>query len=104
MGKDTTHKVLHMRLWWPSLFAYAKAYCKHCNVCQRIGKPHLRDELPLFLVTVLESFNKLEIDFVGPINPPSHRTGVHYIIIVAKYLTRWAKVMPVKDCTTETIM
>jgi hypothetical protein len=33
-GKETMHKVLCGGIWWPSLFADAKEYCKHCNVCQ----------------------------------------------------------------------
>jgi hypothetical protein len=100
-GKATTCKgSMHMGLWWPSLFADAKDYCKHCDVCQQIGKPCQRDELPLFPVTALESFDKWEIDFVGPINPPtSHRCTT--LLPLTKYLTRWVEVMPVKDCTTE---
>jgi hypothetical protein len=32
-------KVLHIGLWWPSLFSDAKEYCKWCDVCQCIKKP-----------------------------------------------------------------
>jgi len=50
----------------------------------------------------LQPFEKWAIDFVGPIQPPDKKTGVHYIIIVKKYLTRWAKAQPVKACTGAT--
>jgi hypothetical protein len=47
-------------------------------------------------------FDKLEIDFVGPINPPTRRSRARYIITTTEYLTIWAKETPVKDCILET--
>jgi hypothetical protein len=45
----------------------------------------------------LQPFEKWEIDFVGPINPPGKCTGAIYIIIAIEYLTRWTKARAVKD-------
>jgi hypothetical protein len=47
----------------------------------------------------LQEFDKWEIDFVGPINPLSKRTGEIYIITMTEYLKRWAEVTPLKDCS-----
>ena len=58
--------------------------------------------MPLVLHITLQEFDKWAVDFVGPINPLGKRTGAQYIITMTDYLTRWAKAVLVKDCTTTT--
>ena len=52
----------------------------------------------------LQPFDKWAVEFLGPITPSGKRTGARYIIIATDYLTRWAEVAPVVDCTTMTIV
>jgi hypothetical protein len=74
-------------LWWATLFKDAKDYARSCDTCQRVGKPSHRDELPLQPVRALQAFEKWDVDFIGPINPPTKHSKARYIITATYYLT-----------------
>jgi hypothetical protein len=59
--------------------------------------------MPLSLQLTLQAFEKCDIDFVGPINPPRKRTGARYIITTTGYLTRQAEARAVKDYNATTV-
>jgi hypothetical protein len=101
-GKAIAQKVLLTELWWPMIHRDLKEYFQRCDVCQRVGKPNRREEMPLQLQVKLQEFDKWEIDFVGPIKPPAKRTGSRYITTMMEYLKIWVEDTPVKDCIAET--
>ena len=71
VDKRTGHKVLQMGYFWPSIFRDAWNYVRRCDSCQCMGQPSRVDEMPLQAQAVLKPFEKWDIDFVGPFNPPS---------------------------------
>ena len=58
VGRATAQKILRTVLWWPTLHQNSKAYCKECDVCQWIGRPLQRDEIPLNPQMTLQTFEK----------------------------------------------
>ncbi|KAH9315077.1 hypothetical protein KI387_023704 [Taxus chinensis] len=85
----TTCKILLAGLWWEILYKDCKEYYKACDHCQHLGKPEHRDEMPLRPIASKKPFEKWEIEFVGPISLPVHKTKSRYIITCIDYLTRW---------------
>ena len=47
--------------------------------------------MPLRSLMEARAFAKWDIDFKGPIDPPTYRTQAQYIIVATVYLTKWVK-------------
>eukprot|EP00253_Pinus_taeda_P035414 PITA_35414 len=99
--KITAFKILQAGYYRPTLHQDVKRYISQCDRCQRMGKPTLRDEIPLQPQVTFEPFEKWGMDFVGPINPPSKQRS--YIIVCTDYLTKWAETKAIKATTKEKV-
>eukprot|EP00253_Pinus_taeda_P035976 PITA_35976 len=67
-----------------------------------MGKPTLKDEMPMQPQVTFEPFEKWGMEFVGPINPPSKNK--QYIIVCTDYLIKWAETKAIKVVTEEKVV
>jgi len=67
-----------------------------------MGKPTLRDEMPLQSQVTFKPFEKWDMNFIGPINP--HSKQKQHIILCTNYLTKWAKTKAIKEETKEKVV
>jgi hypothetical protein len=81
--------VLHLVYYWPTIFQDDKRYVRSCDSCQRMGQPIQPNEIPLQTQLMIEPFEKWDLDFLGPINPPSNQ-NVH-ILVCTYYVTKWVE-------------
>ncbi len=76
-----------------------KEYIKTCDTCQRFGKPE-RNE-PLHSIKVLQLFERVGIDIVGPL--PKTLKGNRYIVVAIEYLTKWPEARALANATAENV-
>ena len=64
--ETTIKKILQAGSWWPSINKDYKQKISQCDPCQRLGRPLLKNEMPLIPVNPNLAFETWAIDFVGP--------------------------------------
>jgi len=85
----TGHKDLKIGYYWPTIFKYENKYAQAYDSWKRMGRPSQADEITLQPQLVVEPFERLALDFVGPFNSPSNKK--FYILVVTDYVTKWVK-------------
>eukprot|EP00253_Pinus_taeda_P033683 PITA_33683 len=100
--KRTSHKVLQIGYYWPTIFKDVKKFTQACDSCQRAGRPGPADEMPLRPQLVIEPFERWALDFVGPINPSSNQRT--YILVVTDYVTKWVEAESLPRATEDSVI
>ena len=95
-GETTTHKILRAGYYLPTLFKYAHAYSRRCQISQvNVGRER-RHAFPLQPVTVQNTFEQQGLDVVSEINQNSSKLH-KYILTTTYYFSRWVEVIPLKS-------
>ena len=75
----------------PPFFLDCITHTRQCDVSQTAGRPTNLFAMSLTSILALAPFEKWKLNFVGPINPPSHHKRYQYILVATDYVTKWAK-------------
>src|SRR5438876_4309674 len=99
-GTDTTYNKIADRYYLKGMYDDIKKYIKCYDICQRRrqkgGKSYLNP------IEVGEPFERIRIDFVGPLERTKRRN--RYILVVTDYLTKWPEAKAMKEATAENVI
>ena len=82
---------MRMGYFWPTMFQYAKKYAQSYDSFHRMVQLNKLDEMQIQPQLVVEPFDRWDLDFVGPINPPSRHKV--YILVCTDYMTKLLEAM-----------
>ena len=100
--QKTTDRILQ-NFYWPGIMGDVKRWCRSCDICQRTIPKGRVSKVPLGKTPIMgEPFQKVAIDLVGPISPPSSQ-GNRYILTLVDYATRWPEAIALKSITTSDV-
>src|SRR5213082_157935 len=99
-GADTTYNKIADKYYWKGMHDNIKKYVKSCDTCQRRGQKGEKSYLNP--IEVGEPFERIGIDFVGPLERTKRRN--RYILVVTDYLTKWPEAKAMKEATAENVV
>ena len=103
LGFRKTYNKITQHYYWNTMVQDIYDYCTACLHCQQRKSPSKPYRAPLVPLQAVERpWDRVAMDIMGPINPPSD-LGHKYIIIFTDYLTRWVEGFSLHDIKTETI-
>lgn len=98
-GHCSLHKTfdrIRSRFFWPGMSVDTRNYCKSCDICQRTQQKSKTKDIPLdFMPRIDTPFERVAIDLVGPLTPPSEEKHTHLLTII-DVATRYPEAIPLK--------
>lgn len=99
LGCRKTKARIKLSFFWPGIEKDVQEYCNSCHACQIRADSRRTDRVPITpLVRPRYPFQKINIDVIGPIDPPTSR-GHRYALCVIDLCTRWPEVICLKSLT-----
>ena len=100
--KKTVSRIL-ADFWWPGCQADCSRFCKSCDICQRTIPKGKVPKAPLGKMPMMDiPFQRIAVDLVGPIYPPTDRKN-RYILTIVDYATRYPEAVALPGIETERV-
>jgi hypothetical protein len=100
-SRKTTAKILQNGFYWPTIFKDSRAFCKTCEIYQKLGSISKHHMVPLNPILIIEIFDCWGIDFMGSF-PPSF--GFLYILVIVDYVSKWIDAIPRRNNDHKTVI
>ena len=98
MDSEKTYRKMIERFWWKGMWKDVRELVECCPICQQVKRSHqLAGGAPLQPIPVTGLFERIGIDFVGPLPTSIH--GNSYMMVITDYLSKWSECYPLRDCT-----
>jgi hypothetical protein len=96
LGIRKTEGKIRERCWRPMMKRQIRELVRSCKVCQLCKSPPHGTKAPLQSMPVGRRNQRIHVDVIGPINPPSRR-GNKYILVLQDAFTKWPEAWPLKN-------
>lgn len=100
-GSERTYHTILAHYNWPRMSKHIRNYVKTCVICQKTKEDPVKPHGSLQPISTKAPFEKIGIDFLGPLNPTSKNSK--YILVCTDLFTRWVETESTKNCTANTV-
>ncbi|GFU01480.1 transposon Ty3-I Gag-Pol polyprotein [Trichonephila clavipes] len=102
MGVKKTKERIKYNFFWPNMSGEIAEFVQTCKGCQLRKPEKIGDRAPITPIVRPElPFEIVNIDVIGPIQPPSGR-GHKYVLCMMDQHTRWPEAVPLRSLTAKT--
>ena len=89
--------------YWPKVQSDISKYCRSCDLCQKTFAKGKVTKVPIGSLPLIDTpFERVAVDLVGPIHPPSDK-GNRFILTMVDFATRYPEAVALKRIDTETV-
>ena len=100
-SKRTILKIMP-KFFWSGLHRDVEEYINTCEVCQTIGKSHIKNKVPLVLTPIVDRpFKTMAMDIVGPLE--TSRKGNRFILTVIDMHSRYPHAIAMRSVESKKV-